>query len=146
MTDQDEEDALRFRIGMRVTHPTLDLAPVLAPLGIIPMHSKVAGAARVGVKGQSLPGTYRFSFWNWSRQIKGDRDFAAAALRLAETLAPHRELFQTLKGSGGSVAISLALIGSNNIDATLFVRDMARLADLGIDLDIEVFPHMSDYD
>ena len=71
MTDQDEEDALRFRIGMRVAHPTLDLAPVLAPLGIIPTHSKVAGAPRVGVKGQSLPGTYRFSSWNWSRQIKG---------------------------------------------------------------------------
>ena len=142
MTDQDEDYALRFRIGMRVTHPTLDLAPVLAPLGIIPMHSKVAGAARVGVKGQSLPGTYRLSFWNWS----GDRDFAAAAVRLADTLAPHRELFRTLEGSGGSVAISLALIGSNNIGATLSVRDTARLADLRIDLDIEVFPHMSDYD
>lgn len=63
---------------------------------------------------------------------------------LLERLEAAQEYIRGLNASGGTVVLSVQLAGKTRISDVLPVSDLARMAKIGVGLDLECFPNMPD--
>ena len=62
---------------------------------------------------------------------------------MIDRLEPHRALLTETADGGGFIGLIVDLAGEVNIGSEFRWRDMVRLADLHIDLGIELYPEYS---
>lgn len=136
----DRSGALRFAIRLRIIHPRMDPEDISRRLELNADMLWRAGTPRRTPKGTPLVGIYRETRWGWSEQHLNQRDFFRAAVGLIEKLERHREFLAMIIGEGGTVDLILHLPGDVNIGSSIAAADLRRLADLNINLGIEVFP------
>jgi len=134
---------LRFMVRLLVKHPSIDPFVITKELGLIPHLAHHVGKNRLTPKGRILAGQYRESVWGWSKDVEGKRAFFDEVADLSIQLERHRHFLSKLVAEGATVSLILHLPGDVNIGSNLRSTDMKRLADLGIDLGIEVFPKWS---
>jgi hypothetical protein len=134
---------LRFVIRLLIVHPNFDPSGITEQLKIAPTMSHAFGAPCKTPNGKLLPGTYKVSRWGWSMRVEGKRNFFEDVAQLAERLKPHKEFLAKLAGTGGKIAVIVDLPGDVNIGWNLPSAELRNLADLKVDLGIEVFPHFN---
>jgi hypothetical protein len=139
-SDDEENSELRYRIRLLIHHPTVDPERITKTLGLSPQHSAIAGTVRKGPKGAILPGLHKTSAWSHSYRIERHRLFFSEIVKMIDRLEPHKALLTELADSGGYLSLIVDLPGDVNLGSDLGWRDMARLADLHIDLGVEVYP------
>lgn len=137
---QKQVSGLRFVLRLIVRHPSLDPKLISTQLGLAPHVTQMAGEARVAPSGVPIGGRYSDSRWGWSARFEKRREFFDEVSVLANRLYPHKEFLSKIVDSGGSVEIVVHLPGDTNIGWTMPWAELATLAELKIDLGIEVFP------
>lgn len=141
---QLHEHGLAYRVRIRILHPTEPLDCITASTGVTPTVLQRAGDPRVNPSGKPLHGTFPCSLWGWSEEFRNSRDFSAGVARAIDIIAPIAELVSGLRSSGGQVEVILHLRGDQNIGAIIRSGELARMAALGIDFGIEIFPYTKD--
>ena len=136
----DEYNELRYRIRLVIHHPNMDPDRITEKLGLAPRHSATAGSVRKAPNGVILPGLHRTSSWSHSYRVEKNRHFFSEVMKMIDRLEPQKALLNEIAGSGGSICLIADLPGDVNIGSEFPWRDMARLADLHIDLGVEVYP------
>lgn len=92
-------------------------------------------------KGSPLPSLYSETRWGWSCRFNDKRDFFDEVSNLLQKLLPHRQFLEEIVDSGGRVEAVVHLPGDVNIGSTLDWKQCKILAELRVDLGVEVFPH-----
>lgn len=133
---------LRFSLAVAVRHPDIDPAAISAALGRTPYQAWQAGMPRRTPSGHPMPSVGRESYWICTTEIRGQRNFFAALVEEADRLASCADFLHGIAAAGGRVGLVVSLPGGVNIGATLPHAALKRLAELPIDLGIEVFPDM----
>lgn len=138
----DEAAALRFVISVQIWHPTIDPALLTEAFRRAPLRCWQMGLPRTTMRGDPLPGRWPQSYWVARRRVEARRDFLVALLEKLAALEAHAALVARLLGEGGDIQIKVSLPGERNIGDVLTAETMRRMAALGMNLDIEVFPDM----
>jgi hypothetical protein len=134
---------LRFSLAVAVRHPDIDPAAISSALGRTPYQAWQAGMPRRTPSGHPMPSVGRESYWICTTEIRGQRNFFAALVEEADRLASCADFLHGIAAAGGRVGLVVSLPGGVNIGATLPHAALKRLAELPIDLGIEVFPDMT---
>ena len=120
-------DGYYFRIRILVRHPSMPVADLTAAMGDQPDHS-------------GEPRDRNGAFWSLVSETTGQRDFFSEVSEVVSWLEGRRTDIRSILATGGSIQVIVQLPGDRNIGATWEPRDMARAAELGISLGVEVFP------
>lgn len=139
-TVEEENSKLRFVVRLLIKHPNLDPGLISERLAMLPNMTQLVGTKRKTPKGVSIGGTYRESRWGWSIRVAGKRSFFDDVTDLANRLKPHKKFLSEIIDSGGTIEVIVHLPGDVNIGWTLDWQEMEKLAELQINLGIEVFP------
>lgn len=135
-----EDRGLKYRLRILINHPTENLDLITRETGITPKTLSTKGQQRIAPNGSVLPGTYQFSTWGYSRDIRDSRRFGEGIQALLDALAPARDSIHRLRADGGRAMLILELQGERNIGDVLASRDLTRFAEIGLDLGIEMYP------
>ena len=138
-----EHIARSFEISLHVRHP--DIAPevVTNVLGLVPERTTSAGTSRKRPDGIPLSGTYQLSSWKHEFDVSGARDLHAVLAGLVERLEEHWLFFHRIVNEKGVVELFCGVFADGNWDEVLPHALLARLADLRIDLRLDVYPKKS---
>jgi hypothetical protein len=132
----------RYAISLRVRHPTIDPAEITDVFGHVPSHAWQAGAARVTPKGRPLGGIRAQSYWT-ARLADGEwpgKTLAAAIAEILDALASRREDLARLRGQGAGIELFVGWFFHGNSGDVFDCALMARMAELNIDLSLDIYP------
>lgn len=135
-----------FAIVLFVRHSNLDPEDVSRELALRPLTSWKAGEPRVTPKGTQLQGVRRESSWSHVFAFQGDHSVSEGIETIVNELLIHRAFLSAVIAGGGTLVIYLQLPGDANQGASISPSTLKRMVDLGLGLDLEVFPHMRPYD
>lgn len=139
-----ETERLRFVIRLVVRHPTIEPAAITDEFGLEPHLAHAVGTDGVTPIGTKLPWKYKESIWGWSKHVRRKRAFFDEVAKLALKLEKHQQFISALVAGGGTITAIVDLPGDENIGSVMSAADIRRLANLEIDLGIEVFPKWND--
>lgn len=132
---------LKYRVRVVVNHPSDNLVVITQLTGLVPRLCATKGEERFAPNGTRLPGTHQFSTWAYSRTLHDSRVFSQGVRATIDALAPAADLLQRICATGGRAQLILDFEGDKNISDVIAASDLLRLAQLGVSLGIEVFPH-----
>lgn len=125
---------------VRFFHPSKKLEFLTDELKLHCFRSWMAGEPRTTPKGNSLPGVNKNSYWAATLEFH-DKVTLKAQLNIAlDRMSEARETVTDIVSSGGKTGIYLMFPGSSNIGISIDRYTLGRFVELGLELDIEVFP------
>jgi hypothetical protein len=131
----------RYKISLRINHPSIDPAEITAELGEEPWHWQKAGTHRRTPKGRLLTGICPTTFWV-GFQSKGqskDRDLPSGIEALLSRLRPHRRFLHRLRDEGGEVEFFVGWFAGEQGGDILPYELTGQLADLKVDLSLDLY-------
>jgi hypothetical protein len=138
----DRLPSYRHKVSLRIWHPTIDPAEITLALGITPQSTCRAGEPRTNPKGDLLRGNWKESHWSASfsaEKIRND-DLPGALTAALESLLPNRAFFQQIRATGGRVEFFVGWFFERpNVGEVLESRLLGRMAELGIDLSLDLY-------
>ena len=132
--------ARSFKVSLSVKHPDIDPADVSAALDLAPERTTRTGAPRTTPKGDPLTGTYEFSCWTHQFDIEGASELGVVLESLVKRLQRHQGFFHRVVQQGGSIELFCGVFAAGNWDEILSHTLMGQLADLRVDLRLDVYP------
>jgi Domain of unknown function (DUF4279) len=136
-------DAYRYAVSLRIRHPSIDPAEISAVLRLNPSRCLQAGESRATPIGTSLHGDWRESYWTSGDVAKGawpDIASADALNRLLDQLSEHHDFFHRIRAEGGRTEFFVGWYFLGNSGDVFHYDLLARMADLKIDLSLDVYP------
>ena len=127
-------------VCLRFRHPTQDLNFLTSTLELPSLNSWVAGAPRKTHTGEPLSGVNRQSFWVSAVDFSSKEGFVEPFMQVVDKLIQSKKSVDDIIHSGGSSSIYIQLTGSKNNGGTIKFETLKVLGELGVDLEIEVFP------
>ena len=128
-----------FAVSLRVVHPDIDPAVVIAELSMAPKYSWKAGSPRVSPKGNSLGGTRKESYCTFDIGRGSDGEVAECLADALKRLTEHSEFLANLKATGGSVMFYIFWYPNGDTGEVFGADLLAQMAHLGIDLGLNVY-------
>lgn len=135
-----EVEQLKFEIRILIRHPAADPIEITRRLGIDPDIVRKVGEIRKTPRGNASGDVNKYSMWSKSFIFEKERNFFRHAVSIVDLLEQNREFISELIDSGGTIQLIADLSGRQNIGDVFAWNDLRRLADLRIDLGVEVFP------
>ena len=129
-----------FKVSLSIRHPTIDPGDISRALSLFPSRQSKVGDQRVTPTGTRLEGTYQFSSWGHEFDASGVADLTEFLPSLIERLKPHASYFSALGCEGGSVELFCGIFADGNWDESFHHTLLRRLADMAIDLRLDVYP------
>lgn len=136
-----------FIVSLRANHPTRNLAFLSELLQMDRRHGWTAGDERVAPKGTSLGGTRKISYW--SARITAE-ETSSEEWQLEDVLeksvaelAKHKDELQEFFATGGTMNYFIGLYGLRNYGLVFGTDLMRRLANAGVELQLDVYPDES---
>ncbi|MFC3550718.1 hypothetical protein ACFOLC_06765 [Lysobacter cavernae] len=140
----------RYRVSLRATHPSADLAPLFDALGLTPKRSWRAGQPRPTPHGNALAGVYRDSYGyaeltpdeqarDWSREHV--EDFLDG---VQQRLSMHRDRFHAFTAQGGRCGLFIGLFSEQNFGFEISPDLSAAMAALKLTLGFDIYPDPDD--
>jgi hypothetical protein len=129
-----------FCIAIRVKHPTMSPDLISSRLSCEPHIKQMAGAPRMTLKGKSLPGNYKSSFW----VLDGpSSDHLSELIFWANNIAGRDvEFLRELTQTGGRVDYFIGSFVDSVLGASIEPAMLAECARLGIALELNIYgPH-----
>ncbi len=90
-----------------------------------------------------MSGTYRESHWVGGLEFASTSGFRKKFVSLLRRLKRAEKTCRRIKETGGTIELYLQLPGSVNNGDTIEPALLNEMAQLGIELSIKVFPHMT---
>ncbi|MCI4569481.1 DUF4279 domain-containing protein [Lysobacter sp. CFH 32150] len=132
----------RYRVSLRLRHPTEPLTYFADALGLAPDFQHVVGESRRSRNGEPLPGQYKESYWCHALDVPESQDVEAFLLTTVERLDAHSILLSQLITSGGSAELFIGFfLESFNSGFSLSPELLRKCVALGIALDFDVYGH-----
>jgi hypothetical protein len=129
-----------YKLSLSVFHPEIAPSTMTTALGMEPDGAHRAGDPRRTATGTLLGGAYDRSFWRHRFPTPDDSDFPGFLHRVAVSLQPHRTFLRSLRETGGDLELFVGLFAEGkNIGATIPYDLMSILADLGIDIGLDIY-------
>lgn len=135
-----EIEQLKFKIRILIRHPTADPIEITNKLGTDPDNFQKVGEIRKTPRGKAVGGINEYSMWSKSFFFEKERNFFHRASSVIDLFEGNKDFIVNLIDSGGSIQLITDLSGQLNIGDVFSWKDLGRLADLKIDLGVEVFP------
>ena len=132
--------ARSFRVSLSVEHPHLDPAEITGALGRAPARAVQAGAPRTTPRGAPLAGTYPVTHWQHRFDVGEAANLGDLLRELLEQLQPHRAFPRRVVRERGAVELFCGVFADGNWDECLDHELLGWLADLRIDLRLDVYP------
>lgn len=129
-----------FKIGLVIKHPHQDLRHISNLIEINSDSVRVAGAQRQTPTGRLVSDVYAENIWSSYNLVEDEKDFVSIVDRFLEHLLRFKESFIQIAATGGSCKIIVQLPGYLNTGLELRSASASKLAELQIDLGLEVFP------
>jgi hypothetical protein len=121
----------------------LDPAEITSALGIVPTRTWLAGDPRTTPNGTPLEGRYHESYWTSGDLTNGEwpgRSLADSMDGLLDRLVPHQDFFRSVRDANGTVEFFVGWFFEGNSGDIFKCGVLARMADLGIDLSLDIYP------
>ena len=140
-----EHIARSFAVSLHVRHPNIDPEVVTNVLGLIPDRSTLAGTLRQrAADGVPTGGTYERSWWYHRFDLLGARDLHPVLAEVVGRLEEHWLFFHRIVNEEGTVELFCGVDADGNWDEALPHALLGRLANLRIDLRLDVYPKKFD--
>jgi hypothetical protein len=129
----------RYKISLRVSHPSADAKSIGMELGLEPVFFYTAGDKKITPKGTAIPGIRKDSFWYCD--IPSDGHQIEAVLERVKDLLTTKQMFlDRLLTTGGRLE---CFVGWFSCKANSgFILDhvvLGQLGNLGVDIAIDIY-------
>jgi hypothetical protein len=130
----------RFDLALFIIHPTLSPTEITAGIGLQPHFVHAIGEQRTTPAGTLLPGEYKDTRWRHCiRHEVQDQRFVPILENFVDSMSRHGAFFERVKSTGGSTCLMVSFLGDGHFGDALPTATLAKIADLQLDLGIEVF-------
>ena len=131
----------RYKISLRLRHPSLDPQEITRTLRLAPSRSWQAGGKRATPKGGPLQGTYRETYWTTALIERGSdsQGLPDAIGALLGQLHPYRDFFHRVHSEGGATEFFVGWFFEGQSGDVFDCNLLARMADLKISLSLDVY-------
>ncbi|MFI8570767.1 DUF4279 domain-containing protein [Stenotrophomonas bentonitica] len=129
-----------FTISIRTWHPVVPAEALIAAIGLEPDVAYSVGSRRTNPSGELLDGFYRTSYCTFGLLRKAPGDFTEALAPLLDQLENNQATFHHIALTGGRTELYVGVFFEGSSGFTLGTADMRRLAELSLELSIEVYP------
>jgi hypothetical protein len=133
--------ATRYKITLRIIHPSLEVGRISHELGLAPVFAYTAGDKRITPKGTELPGTRKESYW-YHVIAPTDEPLERAIARATASLADRRSFFTHISETGGRVEYFIGWFSAENSGFVFEHSLLAQLSDMRIDLLFDIYPEV----
>ena len=113
-----------YAVSLRIWHPGVDAQVVADTLGL--------------ASHPTAPSVQ--SFWRHQYDVPQDGECAAFIAAAAAALQPHAAFFEQLRSAGGRAEFFIGWFGDKNFGDTFRHTTLALLAELRIDVSVDVYP------
>jgi hypothetical protein len=130
----------RYRLSLRIWHPTDDPAEYTREFGLTPEFVHETGKMRFRPNGEPLR-IARESYWSHQFEPSSEpEDVDVLAFRVAEGLSVHSELLNRIVATGGQVDFSIAVfMKQSNVVVLIDPALQAACSKLGIRLAMDIY-------
>lgn len=136
----DGDVTYRFRVSVRLRHPSEDLTALCAELGLPSRRSWVAGERRTTPRGALLDGNWDHSYATMPIDVETDSGLEAALDRVAAILSDKARTIEQHIRSGGSIELFVGyFLEAFNSGFTLSSALMGKISDLGVDIGFDIY-------
>jgi hypothetical protein len=132
----------RYKISLRVRHPSMDPAEITCVLRLAPSREWRAGEPRTSPRDQPLGGIWPETYWI-ARVMEEEwpgKDLATAIAELLDRLELNRSFLAKVRSEGGTVEFFVGWYFDGNSGDVFECGLLARMADLKINLSLDVYP------
>lgn len=129
----------RYRVSLRVTHPTLDPAETAAQLAAEAKVSWAAGEPRKTPKGRLLGGVREESYCAFDIGSGNDGALAECLDAAVARLQPARDFIRQMRATGGSLMLYVSWYPAGDTGEVFGAALLRDMADLGIALGLNVY-------
>lgn len=129
----------RYKVSLRFTGHVLEPAAISERLGLAPQFARKMGAARTTPKGDPLEGTYASNYCSFKLDPRTDEPLDAMLLRVVSGLDANRDLFLQVSETGGTSEFFVGWFAPRNSGVTFNHQLLSKLADLRINLGLNVY-------
>jgi hypothetical protein len=145
---EGDSKSYRYRISLRVWHPSLDPDQITASFGINPNRSWRAGEARETPKATSLVGINKTTYWTAEIDSGSwpDRTLRDVVKDVLDEVHRQKSFFRQLRLEGGSVELFIGWFFEGQSGDVLSHDVLALAGDLQIDLSFDVYPSAQSQD
>lgn len=137
-----------FTVSLRIRHPRIEPSRITEALGIRPQHSWKAGDPhpRRSPEGTGTEGEYRDSYWTAPLMEQPQLSTTGVSVEsvLIQTINQLRRsqgFLEQLRAEGGTLELSVSVLGRENFRLELSPDTLALLGRLGIAVVLDVHPH-----
>jgi hypothetical protein len=127
------------RIGLIIRHPQQALDDLTNLLGLQPHRVWQVGGARTTPKGKTIGGVWQDSAWLSDQEVSFDTTDAAIKNYICR-LQDAFERILDITNTGGRAVLVFRMSGSENYGFVLSPDQLRELAQLGVEVSVEVFP------
>jgi len=130
----------RYKVTLRISHPSLRPEQITATLGVEPDRSWTVGQPRKTPKGSPLPGEYKNCYWSHSFPTPSDGELEAFVLGVLNSLSTHADTFRGVADTGGQVELFIGLfMEASNVELYFNTGLHAKCAELGVCLYLDIY-------
>lgn len=134
----------RYRVALRATHPSADLGPLFAAIGLRSTRRWTAGEPRAGTSGVHVDSYATAPLVPAASRSWAEEPFEGFLRRQLDRLAPHQPAFQSLVRDGGRCELAIGLSGDCPINFDLSAWLCEATARLRLSLAFDIHPGADD--
>ena len=135
-----EAQPYRFKVSLRLVHPSADLSHCSREFGLEPSRQWRAGDARTTPRGRPLEGVRGESYWTAPLDTSPHKNIADSLSHIASWLKEHSAFMANHARSGGSVELFIGFfLESFNTGFDLSPGLLAEFGALGVGLDFDMY-------
>jgi hypothetical protein len=135
-------NSYRYKISLRVRHPSMDPAEITSVLRFAPSRSWRAHERRSTPSGESLEGVSSETYWT-ARVMAAEwpgKDLAVAIAEVLDQLESSRGFLAKIRSERGTVELFVGWFLNGQTGEAFDYELLARLADFKISLSLDVYP------
>jgi len=137
---ETESHPYRFKISLRLVHPSADLLSCSGEFGLEPSRHWRVGDARTTPRGKPLEGHQRESYWTAPLDVFPAKDLEEALAKTALWLGEHQPFMTEHANSGGTAELFIGFfLESFNSGFLLDPALLAKYSALGVALDFDMY-------
>jgi hypothetical protein len=141
-----ESQPYRFKISLRLAHPSADLSNCSKEFGLEPLREWKRGDARTTPRGRPLEGLRDDSYWTTPLDVSNSKDLESALGQIANWLESHEPFLARHAESGGVTRLFIGFfLESFKTGFLLEPALLAKYSSLGVGLDFDMYGHDESY-
>ena len=130
-----------FAVTLHINHPSIDPEVISRELSLQPRSSHRVGQAKVTPRGTPLKGVHECAGWSFAFDTSGITDLSEFLAIVVEQLETHASFLTNLVREEGRIELFCGIFADGNWDESFPRQILRRLADLSVDLRLDVYPN-----